>query len=332
MEKCGIQNHILCRPGGTILELLKNVNIPVTTYKPLVSWVPQFCLTIPMILKKIAPDIIHTRLSSAAMIAGYWGSKMQIPVVSTMDIYAKKKYYMNSTKLIACSSAILHHLENLEFNTSDLELIHNAVNVEEYRKKNLERQKIRETLQINESDFVILGAGRLVHIKGFDTLIKACSLLNEKSGIGKKWKLWLVGDGTEMANLKKLVADLELDNKTTFWGFQIDVKPFLWASDLFVLPSHNEPFGLVLLEAMASGLPPVATSVGGALDLMKNNFSDWLFEPNDAEMLFKKILSCMNIKKPDEFSRIAQRTAANFSVEKIGNQTIKFYKKTIKTI
>ena len=330
LEDKGLQNHVLCRPGGSLGGLVSENGISLSTYKPLMSSLPHLCLGIPTLIKKVKPDLIHTRLSAAALIGGYWGRRLHIPVVSTIDKYPKKKYYRQSTKLIPCSSAIADHMQNQGFSETDMQVIFNPVNVEEYRRDQQKRENFRDTHGIKYTDFVILGAGRFVDWKGFDTLLGACSVLGDNSDPARSWKLWLAGDGPERQNLESYVhSNSNLGSKVKFWGFMDDIRPLMWASDLFVLPSHNEPFGLVLLEAMASGLPVIATSSGGPLDLVTSN-SGWLFAEGDVQALAQRLAAILHSDDLESCSSAAQERAENFSVQKIGDKTVKFYERVIR--
>ena len=326
LKSKGLQNHILCRPGGSLDKYVIEYEFGLSTYKPLISALPQLCLGIPAIIRKTKPDLIHTRLSSAAMIGGYWGKRLDIPVVSTIDKYPKKKYYLDSEKLIPCSSAVAKHMKSLGFPESAMEMIYNPVNMDEYRRDNNKRIDFRRKHKINEDDFVILGAGRFVDWKGFDSLIKACSLLVNIPEIKKNWQLWLVGDGPEITEYKKCVTECNMSDKTTFWGFQSDIKQFLWAADLFVQPSREpEGFSLMLLEAMAAGLPAIATAIGGTLDIIDDNQSGWLFKPDDIQKLSAILKKLLKAESLADYAHYAHRKAENFSVETIGEQTIRFY-------
>jgi len=325
LEDKGLQNHILCRPGGSLDKHVIENSIGLSTYKPLISALPHLCPGVSSIIKEIRPDIIHTRLSSAAMIGGYWGKRMGVPVVSTIDKYPKKKYYLDSDKLIPCSSAVASHMQSLGFAESDMELIYNPVNVDEYRRDLQKRKQFRDTNGIQETDLVILGAGRLVDWKGFDTLLAACSVISENSDSTRSWKLWLAGDGPERQNLESYVKSTSnLESKVKFWGFVDDIRPLMWASDLFVLPSHNEPFGLVLLEAMACGLPVITTSSGGPLDIVSKD-TGWFFKAGDVHALAKRLAKVLQIDDLSYYSEMAKVKADNFSVQKIGDQTLRFY-------
>lgn len=90
--KSNVENVVVCRDGGSLISKLSNSGIECFTYKPRLSSLPCTAFGFDLKIKEIRPDIIHTRLSSAASIGGYWGNKENIPVVATLDTYAKYKY------------------------------------------------------------------------------------------------------------------------------------------------------------------------------------------------------------------------------------------------
>jgi glycosyltransferase involved in cell wall biosynthesis len=332
LESSGVQNHILCRPGGTLDQLVQENGIPLSTYKPLVSSLPHLCLGLSGLIKRLEPDILHTRLSSAAKIGGYWGKRLRLPVVSTIDKYPKKKYYLKSDKLIPCSTAVAAHMRSQGFSESDMELIYNPVDIDVYRRDLSQREKFRQKHNIAQDDFIVLGAGRFVDWKGFDSLVRACAVIQKTKEIRKNWKLWLVGDGPEMLNYQKSVSGFDLHDRTTFWGFQSDIRQFLWAADLFVQPSREpEGFSLMLLEAMAAGLPAAATAIGGTLDIIDDDQSGWLFEPDDVKKLTAILHRILLADTLEGYSGRAQTKAENFSIDTIGEQTIRFYKDIIRS-
>jgi len=326
LEDKGLHNHIVCRPGGTLSGLVLENRIGLSTYKPLVASIPHICLGLSAVIKESGPDLIHTRLSSAARIGGYWGKRLGIPVISTIDKYPKKKYYLDSDRLVPCSSAVASHMKSLGFPESAMELIYNPVNMDEYHRNIGKRREFRRRHNIDDEDVIILGAGRFVDWKGFDTLIKACSIVGGSNETRKNWQLWLVGDGPEMSLYKRCASEYHMDERTTFWGFQHDIKQYLWAADIFVQPSREpEGFSLMLLEAMAAGLPAIATAIGGTLDIIDDNQTGWLFTPDDVQSLAAILLKLLSADTLDGYANNARSKAENFSVEAVGEQTVGFY-------
>ncbi|MEG3065637.1 glycosyltransferase family 4 protein [Acetomicrobium sp.] len=114
----------------------------------------------------------------------------------------------------------------------------------------------------------------------------------------------------------------------TFWGFLEDIRPLMWESGLFVLPSKTpEPFGIVALEAMASGLPIVATNAGGVLDFV-DEACGWLARPNDPDGLAAAIKEALSNDETRSAKAIAAKEKAlNFDVSEIAEQYAALYRK-----
>jgi glycosyltransferase involved in cell wall biosynthesis len=107
---------------------------------------------------------------------------------------------------------------------------------------------------------------RLNHVKDQATLLRAARLVLDAN---PAFRLDIVGDGELRGKLEQLAADLALGDAVTFHGFRRDVRPFLDAADVFVLSSTSEGIAITLLEAMAAGLPVVATDVGGNREVIE---------------------------------------------------------------
>lgn len=265
LEKKDFTNLVVCPPGGTLSGFLKEHSVPYLHAKAPAPWFPPLCREVRSAFLKAKPDIIHTRLSAAARIGGYWGKKLGIPVISTIDKYPKIKYYTNTEVVVGCSSAVTDHMLKIGFPAERAVTTHNPVDGEFYRRNQKEREAFRSEVGVGVDEVIILGLGRFVDWKAFDVLVKAC----EKVDQFKNWRLWLVGDGPEREKLELLVDQLNLRDRTTFWGYATDIRRYLWASDLFIQPSNKpEGFSLAILEAMSAGLPAVATRIGGTLDLL----------------------------------------------------------------
>jgi glycosyltransferase involved in cell wall biosynthesis len=137
----------------------------------------------------------------------------------------------------------------------------------------------------------------------------------------------------------KLAKDVTGDDPgkhVKFFPFAKDVRPFLWASDLFVQPSHYVPgsggpeaFGLALLEAMASGLPVVAFACGGTLDLVQDGRTGWLAEPGSLDSLKSAISRAINALKFKQREQIDSEEIERFNVKNIAGEFVLLYKNVL---
>lgn len=141
-------------------------------------------------------------------------------------------------------------------------------------------------------------AGRMSPEKNHRLLIEAFALARRKYG---NVRLRLLGGGRLEEQLKERVHGLGLDDAVEFCGFSDDVPGFLGSLDIFVLPSDWETLPLCLMEAIASGLPVVSTSVGGVPAIVKNTDSGWLCQPNNADSMLSAMELAMSA--PDRRNR-----------------------------
>lgn len=116
-----------------------------------------------------------------------------------------------------------------------------------------EKEALRAKLGFG-SEVIVIYTGRLVPVKGIDTLVRAMSGVQGA-------RLLILGHGAEQGNLERLAEECQVSDRVTFLGFTLDVGQYLRASDIFVLSSASEGLSNSLLEAMASGLPSVVTPV-----------------------------------------------------------------------
>jgi glycosyltransferase involved in cell wall biosynthesis len=139
----------------------------------------------------------------------------------------------------------------------------------------------RKDLGLDENLFYTVSIGRLVKRKGFEFLIK--SIKNTPYNV----HALIIGDGPEKKNLVNLAKELNVSDRVHFLGFVSETKKFqyLQNSDIYVLPSLHEGFGIVLQEAMQVGLPIVSTDNGGQVDFIKEGQNGYLVRFGDVEAL-----------------------------------------------
>lgn len=155
--------------------------------------------------------------------------------------------------------------------------------------------KLRKQLGLKEGTIVLLTVGRLSREKGHADLLLAFRKLCDRGH--NAMQLVVVGDGPEQEKLNKLIRDLRLGENVRLVGRQDDVKPYYALADIFVLPSHSEGTPNALLEAMAMGVPVVATSVGGVPQLTGDGVAALLTRKRDIDGLSNAVARL--IREPD---------------------------------
>lgn len=133
----------------------------------------------------------------------------------------------------------------------------------------------------------VLGtAGRLAKVKGITYLVQALAALRQEM---PDIRLDIAGSGPERVSIEMEVRNLGLENHVRFLGWCSDLQPIFAGWDIFVQPSLQEGFGLATLEAMAAGLPVVATEVGGLPEIVENGKTGWLVPPKDPAALADRL-------------------------------------------
>jgi glycosyltransferase involved in cell wall biosynthesis len=144
------------------------------------------------------------------------------------------------------------------------------------------RAEARARLGLAPGAFVLVGLGRLIPVKGFDLLVRALPSVSDQIAATRAL---LVGDGPERSRLEALAAAVSASGHLRFAGETRDAASHLVAADVVVVPSRNEGMGRVIVEAMALGLPVVATAVGGIPAVVTDGECGRLVEPDDVEAL-----------------------------------------------
>jgi glycosyltransferase involved in cell wall biosynthesis len=170
-------------------------------------------------------------------------------------------------------------------------------------------------------------AGRMDPEKNHRVLIEAFARVWRDHG---SVRLRLLGGGALEQRLKQQVQNLGLHEVVEFRGFSHDVPGFLAGIDIYVLPSDFEALPLSLLEAIASGLPVVATSVGGVPGIVQNTGSGWLCAPDNAEALSAAMRSAIASRdNPGRAERARRAVAEQYSAERMARDYERLYSKVL---
>ena len=140
--------------------------------------------------------------------------------------------------------------------------------------------ELRQRFGFDNRTRVLLSVGRLSHEKGHTDLVRAFPKIRELVG-HSPLRLVLVGEGPERPRIEELCRSLSLSDVVTLAGQQDDINPYYGIADVFLLPSHSEGCPNVLLEAMAAGVPVVATAVGGIPEIVTSGRDGVLVKRND---------------------------------------------------
>jgi sugar transferase (PEP-CTERM/EpsH1 system associated) len=181
-----------------------------------------------------------------------------------------------------------HHAQQVWIKPERIHVIYNGVDTKRYSPSAPSRELVRREFAIPSKRLVLGSVGRLVSIKDYGTLLQAAERLVQNN---VDVHVLLVGLGPEAERLKEQATHSPaLRDRVTFAGSPDRVPELLNGMDIFVLTSLQEGMSNTLLEAMATGLPLVATQVGGNPEVIGEERSEWLFAPGDVQALTERIL------------------------------------------
>ena len=212
-------------------------------------------------------------------------------------VYHDKIAYKKCKKIIAVSE---HQAEVLrKFNprySSKVTVIPNLTDVEGIRKKSLALTRD----QFDTTKFNIVSVGRVSYEKGMDLAVKACAELVKGGNDNIRW--WIVGDGPAMQEVRKVIAELDMEAYVITVGMQINPYPYIRQADLYVQPSRFEAFGLTILEAMILGKAVLATDTMGAHASIENGKNGLICDATEKKLAeqIKALILCLNKLKKME--------------------------------
>lgn len=278
---------------------LKDNNI--TNIKLFPRWKPlerSLCsiLNLYRVVQNEKPDLIHSHGISENIIMGIMGNWLKIPVLATYHTNPFNKYknerqigkkirrflyellYISIlTRLVSRNFAYIMVISK-ELRQSFIEQGYNEKKIKVgYFGVDTTNNNIKLKLNWSRAPIIIF-VGRLSVDKGCDCLLRACKILAKQ---GESFKLYLVGNGNRKYFLDMAIK-FGLKDRVFFTGFQRDFASLLVKSDIFVLPSRGEGLPISILEAMAYGLPIIATKVGGIPELIDEGKNGFLIPSGDA--------------------------------------------------
>ncbi|WP_199478491.1 N-acetyl-alpha-D-glucosaminyl L-malate synthase BshA [Peribacillus saganii] len=187
-----------------------------------------------------------------------------------------------SDSVTAVSKALVKQTHELISPDKNIQAVYNFVDERVYRK--MDSQHLREQFGIKTYEKVIIHVSNFRGVKRVQDVIEAFALITEKVDA----KLLLVGDGPEMSAICRQVRNLALEDNVLFLGKQDNLEELYSISDLKLLLSEKESFGLVLLEAMACGVPCIGTNIGGIPEVIMDGETGFLCELGDTRSVAEK--------------------------------------------
>jgi glycosyltransferase involved in cell wall biosynthesis len=290
-------------------------------------------------------QILHAHLAfGPAFVATLMGKLLNKKVIVKLggsnaigDIQASMKTWRGRIRLnairkwadviIALTNVMRDEAIQAGIPASRIRLIDNGIDSQSYKSSTLEKEKAKKIIN-SEDNTLILFVGRLDPVKSLPTIIEAMKIAITTQ---PTLKLIIVGDGPQKRSLEKLVNALSLHDYVEFTGNKTDIKAYLQASDIFVLPSLTEGISNALLEAMASSIACVATPVGGNLEVLENAKYGLMPPVGDVQAWAQVLIdlgSNENLRR--QFGEKAkERILTKYDFNVVGNRYIKLYSELI---
>ncbi len=287
---------------------------------------------------EMKPDIIHAHMFHAnimARLASFLTLNCSRLICTAhskneggrirMFVYRLTDFMCSKTTNVS-KEALDNFIALKAFKASKSEVVYNGLDFNRFIFSNDSRNKIRNEFSIPGDTKLILCVGRLTEAKDYPNLLNAIKCLSDTNVI-----LLIVGGGELRAELERLVLDLGLSHQVIFAGIRNDVKDFYSASDLVVLSSRWEGFGLVLAEAMGAKSPVVSTNSGGVSEVI--GCKDFLVPINDYQALATKISSVLSLSESEKeniVERNRKHVIDNFSIDQVVDKWLDIYKAKVR--
>ena len=282
------------------------------------------------VISKYEIDVLHVHYAIPHAYAAYMAKKIlnengyKIPIVTTLHgtditLVGNHPFYkpavtfsINKSDIVTCvSKSLMEDTREFFGIQRDIKVIPNFIDIDKYERKHNNCEKN----VISEGDEKII-----VHISNFRPLKRIIDVIKIFKKINSEIssKLIMVGDGPEKKKAKDYLRKNNLKNRVIFLGKTNEVDEILCSSDLFLLPSEKESFGLAALEAMALKVPVISTNIGGLSELNINGNSGYTSDIGDIDSMASnaiKILSDKTLKK--KYSSQAFENAKKYDIKKI---------------
>lgn len=286
------------------------------------------------LVKRFQPDIIHANNFLAAVPAALIKRKYKVPFVVSehwsgfyrgtvkgAELLKARFGLPRADRVLPVSQYLADRItaHNIKANIT---VVPNAIDTELFRYKphTMSREPI--------ASLRALAVGSLLPIKGMDLLVEAADRL--RSG-GSKLEIMIVGEGEERGRLERRIRDLGLEAQVKLPGIlrKPELAALMQQSDFFISPSRGETFAVALVEAMATGLPAVATDVGATPEVM-NETRGILVAPEDPEALASGIREMIAKKGAFDRQAISDWARGKFGLEIVGEQFDRIYREVLR--
>ena len=297
------------------------------------------------VIKSNKIDLLHVHYAIPHAYAAYMAKKMlfdigiEIPIVTTLHgtditLVGSHPFYRpavtfsinHSDRVTAVSKSLKEDTLNLFDIKKKIDVIPNFIDTEAIATKD---KPCKRTLLAKKEEKI------LTHISNFRPLKRIIDVIDIFKGINSKInsKLMMIGEGPEKRKAIRYVSDNKLKDKVLFLGNSNEIDKILCYSDLFLLPSEKESFGLSALEAMAHGVPIISSNAGGIPEVNLNGKTGFISNIGDTDSMINNAMSLLsNPQKHKLFKKQAQLQAKKFDLESVVDSYERIYNDAVASI
>ncbi len=332
--------------GGPMQSQFKAFGIPSSVIGS--GWRHQFH-ALESMLREGRYDVLHTHLLRADLLGRWMGERCGVPLIvstehgihtwSVLSPLLKplfRKFYLRTSRaaraIVAVSDFVRSQLLEEGLPGEKIVVIPNGVDLTRFRPISEEkRQEIRNRLGISPEATLAVAVGKMVPLKDHLTFCRAMKLVREQSQMQHlDIQAAIVGDGPALVSCREYVRCHELEKTVQFVGERVgDVEHYIAAADVLVQPSRMESFGLAVVQAMACGVPVVASRVGGLVEIIQEDKTGYLVESGDTASFANKILQLAQI--PSQRTAMGEaafvRAHSQYNVEQTADAYARLYRK-----
>jgi N-acetyl-alpha-D-glucosaminyl L-malate synthase BshA len=276
-------------------------------------------------------EVLHVHYAIPHAYAGYMAKQMlkdegiDIPMVTTLHgtditLVGNHPFYkpavtfsINKSDFVTSVSQSLKEDTLKLFNIkNEIQVIPNFIELDKIKKE--DKSPCQRSVMANDEERIITHISNFRKVKRIPDIIAIFNKIQKEIPA----KLMMVGEGPEKEKAEHLCRELGIQDKVIFFGNSNEIDTILCQTDLFLLPSKTESFGLVALEAMACGVPVISSNAGGLPEVNKDGFSGYLSEVGDVDSMANNALKILkNQSDLDQFKKNALINAQQFDIKKI---------------
>ena len=285
LHRAGHSTAVAADPSGPLYHRLRDAGLPTHALRIRNHGDFLAGLRLRHLVRSGRYAFVHFHTSRAHALSPWlWGLKVKRIVTRRMDYPVKKGratrflYTTSVDAVVAISAGIRATLIAAEVPAAHIRLIPSGVDTTRFTPDPAARRQLRQSYGLGAREPLVLATGALVERKGYRTLLQAAHRLKTQ---GRQFRYVICGDGSLRSVLQAQASTLGLEREVRFAGFCSDVAPYLAAADLFVHVPLWEGLGVAVIEALAAGLPVVASRVGGIPELIEDQETGLLVPPQD---------------------------------------------------